>query len=72
MELTHLRTFVIVAEEKSISQAARRLFTTPSSISVQIKALEDELGVQLFIRNARGMQITDKGDVLLLKANSID
>ena len=69
MELTHLQTFVIVAEEKSITLAARRLFTTPSSISVQIKTLEDELGVQLFIRNARGMQITDKGEVLLQKAH---
>lgn len=68
MELTHLQTFVVVAEENSITQAARRLFTTTSSISVQIKALEDELGVQLFVRTARGMQITDKGEALLQKA----
>jgi DNA-binding transcriptional LysR family regulator len=68
MELNHLQTFIVVAEEKSITQAAKRLFTTASSISVQIKALEDELGVQLFIRTARGMQITEKGQTLLLKA----
>jgi DNA-binding transcriptional LysR family regulator len=68
MELIHLQTFVVVAEEKSITQAAKRLFTTPSSISVQIKGLEDELGVQLFQRTARGMQITEKGEALLLKA----
>lgn len=68
MELNHLQTFVVVAEEKSVTQAAKRLFTTPSSISVQIKALEDELGVQLFLRTARGMQITEKGQALLLKA----
>src|SRR5688572_25004422 len=68
MELIHLQTFVVVAEEKSITQAAKRLFTTPSSISVQIKSLEDELGVQLFQRTARGMQITEKGQALLLKA----
>jgi DNA-binding transcriptional LysR family regulator len=68
MELTHLQTFVVVAEENSITQAARRLFTTTSSISVQIKTLEDELGVQLFTRTARGMQITEKGEALLVKA----
>lgn len=68
MELSHLQTFVVVAEENSITQAAKRLFTTSSSISVQIKTLEDELGVQLFTRTARGMQITEKGEALLIKA----
>ena len=68
MELNHLQTFVVVTEEKSITQAAKRLFTTPSSISVQIKTLEDELGFQLFVRTARGMQITEKGQALVLKA----
>jgi DNA-binding transcriptional LysR family regulator len=68
MELSHLQTFVVVAEENSITQAAKRLFTTTSSISVQIKTLEDELGVQLFVRTARGMQITEKGEALLVKA----
>ncbi len=68
MELNYLQTFVVVAEEKSITQAAKRLFTTPSSISVHIKNLEDELGVQLFERSSRGMVITPKGEILLEKA----
>jgi DNA-binding transcriptional LysR family regulator len=68
MELHHLQTFVVVADEKSITQAARRLFTTPSSISAHIKTLEDELGVQLFTRTPRGMHITEKGEALVLKA----
>lgn len=68
MELNYLQTFVVVAEEKSITQAAKRLFTTPSSISVHIKNLEDELGVQLFERSSRGMVITTKGKILLEKA----
>lgn len=68
MELNHLQTFVVVAEEKSITQAARRLFTTPSSISAHIKTLEDELGVVLFTRTARGMHITEKGELLVSRA----
>lgn len=69
MELNHLQTFVVVAEEKTITHAAQRLFTTPSSISVHIKNLEEELGVQLFVRTPRGMQITEKGQILLEKAH---
>lgn len=68
MELNYLQTFVVVAEEKTITHAAQRLFTTPSSISVHIKNLEEELGVQLFVRTPRGMQITEKGQILLEKA----
>jgi DNA-binding transcriptional LysR family regulator len=54
MELTHLHTFITVAEEKSITRAARRLFTTPSAVSMHIKALEDELNIQLFVRRRNG------------------
>ncbi len=67
MELNRLYTFVVVAEEKSVTNAAKRLHTTPSSISMHIKTLEEELGVQLFIRTTRGMQITKKGSALLEK-----
>lgn len=69
MELYHLQTFVVVAEEASITKAAKRLYTTPSSISVHIKTLENELNVQLFTRTARGMLITEQGQILLDKAH---
>jgi len=68
MELYQLRTFVVVAEEESITRAAQRLFTTPPSISAHIKALEEELGVALFVRSPRGMAITEKGELLRRKA----
>jgi DNA-binding transcriptional LysR family regulator len=68
MELYQLNTFVIVAEEKNITRAAQRLFTTPSSVSMHIKALEDELDVQLFVRTSRGVEITEVGRVLCEKA----
>lgn len=64
MELYQLRTFITVTEEQSISGAARRLSMTPSSISTHIKALETELGVQLFIRTHQGVQVTEKGLIL--------
>ncbi|MBL8163287.1 MAG: LysR family transcriptional regulator [Anaerolineae bacterium] len=68
MELIHLHTFVTVAEEKGITRAAKRLFTTPSTVSMHIKALEDELNIQLFVRTARGVELTEKGEQLRAKA----
>jgi DNA-binding transcriptional LysR family regulator len=64
MELYHLRTFVTVAELQSVTHAADRLFTTPPSVSAQIKALETELDVILFERTSRGMALTAAGERL--------
>lgn len=68
MELYQLQTFVIVAEEANLTRAAKRLYTTPSTISMHIKGLEEELGVQLFTRSNQGMAITAKGQQILDKA----
>lgn len=68
MELYQLRTFVTVAEEKSISGAAKRLSTTPASVSMHIKSLETEFDVQLFVRTHQGVEITDKGKILEAQA----
>jgi DNA-binding transcriptional LysR family regulator len=68
MELYQLRTFVIVAEEENVTRAAKRLFTTPPSVSAHIKALEEELNVALFSRTPKGMQLTEKGKILKEKA----
>lgn len=70
MELYQLQIFVIVAEEGNITRAAKRLYTTPSTISMHIKALEEELGVELFIRSNQGMAITAKGQQILDKARA--
>ena len=50
MDFHHLKYFVEVAEQKSFSKAARNLHISQSAISRTIRALEDELGVVLFIR----------------------
>lgn len=68
MELYHLKTFITVVEEGSISRAARRLSTTPSSVSMHIKALETEFDVQLFVRTNQGVDVTDKGKILAQQA----
>lgn len=68
MELHHLRTFVIVADEGSVTKAAQRLFMTPPTISGHIRVLEEELNVVLFERTSRGMKLTEKGSLLREKA----
>lgn len=70
MELYHLRTFVTVAEEGHLTRAAERLYTSQPAISAHIKALEEELGLTLFTRTPRGMQLTGEGKRLLPKARA--
>jgi DNA-binding transcriptional LysR family regulator len=65
MDIRQLRTFRSVAELGSLSKAADRLRTTQPGLSRQIKLLEQELGVQLFVRNGRGMLLTSAGRMLL-------
>jgi LysR family transcriptional regulator, hca operon transcriptional activator len=66
MELRHLRYFVAVAEEGSLTVAAeRRLHTAQPSLSRQIRDLEHEVGVHLLVRSARGVELTQSGRAFL-------
>jgi LysR family transcriptional regulator, hca operon transcriptional activator len=66
MELRHLRFFVAVAEEGSLSVAAeRRLHTAQPSLSRQMRDLECEVGVPLMTRSARGIELTAAGHAFL-------
>lgn len=65
MDYRHLKYFMEVAEEKSFSKAARNLHISQSAISRMIKSLEDELGIILFIRNAKTVEITAPGSIFL-------
>ncbi len=66
MELRHLRYFVAVAEEGSFTVAAeRRLHTAQPSLSRQIRDLEMEVGAELMIRSARGIELTAAGRIFL-------
>ncbi|MDW7617544.1 LysR family transcriptional regulator [Peribacillus simplex] len=71
MESHDLRIFKHVAELQSISKAAEKLGYVQPNVSQRIKSLEDELGVRLFIRNNRGVTLTEGGNVLLEYTNQI-
>jgi DNA-binding transcriptional LysR family regulator len=69
--LRQLQFFIAAAEQGSVSGAARALSISQSSITEAIRALEDDLGVTLFDRQARGIDITHKGSAFLRHARQI-
>lgn len=65
MELRQLRYFAKAAETLNFSEAAKVLNIAQSSLSQQIKQLEDELDVQLFLRNSHSIRLTEAGEEML-------
>ncbi|MFL0411990.1 LysR family transcriptional regulator [Microbacterium paludicola] len=70
MELQQMRYAVAVAEERSFTRAAERCHVVQSALSHQIKALERELGVALFARNSRRVEVTAAGEAFVAAARA--
>jgi len=60
-----LRAFEAAARHLSFTRAAKELFVTQSAVSHQVKALEEDLGVRLFLRLTRQLRLTEAGESLL-------
>jgi len=71
MELRTLRYFVQVAEAESFSKAGEHLRVAQPALSRQVRKLEDELGLRLFIRSGRRIELTEAGRLLLARARAL-
>jgi DNA-binding transcriptional LysR family regulator len=71
MELRQLRYFIAVAERLSFSKAAQHLHITVPPLSRQVRQLEEEFGVELFVRDRRNVALTDAGRALLREGKTL-
>lgn len=71
MEVRQLREFLALAQERNFRRAAERLRMAQPPLTRQIRALEDELGTALFIRTAKGVELTEAGQAFLDDAPNV-
>ena len=72
MEIDELRYFLAVSKFENVNRAAEHIHISPGSLSKAISRLEKELGVDLFTRVGRGLQITNEGKQLRKRALEVD
>jgi len=71
MEIKQLKAFVAIAEEKTFTAGAKRVNLTQAAVSMQIRQLEEEVGLPLFTRTPRRVILTEAGELLLERARRI-
>jgi DNA-binding transcriptional LysR family regulator len=72
VDFRHLRAFITVAAQSSVTKAAEHLHISQPPLSRHIRQLEEELGVRLFVRHRHGVTLTEAGRQLLEKARLLD
>jgi LysR family transcriptional activator of mexEF-oprN operon len=68
LDLNLLRVFVVVAEQRSVTQAAARLYLTQPAVSAALRRLTTAVGAPLFVRHGRGLALTSRGEQLLARS----
>ena len=71
VDIKALRYFLAVAREENMTRAAEQIHVSQPTLSKQLKALEDELGRQLFVRHAFSIELTDEGQLLRKRAEDL-
>jgi DNA-binding transcriptional LysR family regulator len=71
IELSTLRVFLVAAEEKNFSNAAKRLHMSQSAVSQNIQSIEKAYGVELFIRRGRSVEVSEAGQSILPMAREV-
>jgi len=71
MDINALKTFLEVAKTRHFGNAAETLFVSQSTVSARIKTLEDQLGVELFVRERGNIRLSPSGDALITHAKSM-
>ncbi|GAA5008462.1 LysR family transcriptional regulator [Acinetobacter puyangensis] len=69
--LRHIKAFLMVAELKNFGRAASQLYISPSTLTLQIQQLEEELGLKLFDRTKRSVHITPEGQQMILPLKAV-
>jgi LysR family transcriptional regulator, nitrogen assimilation regulatory protein len=71
MDLKQIQYFVQIARSRSFNRAASHLYIAQSALSRQIRLLEEELGISLLVRHARGVNLTPAGELLLERSEAL-
>jgi DNA-binding transcriptional LysR family regulator len=71
MEIRQLNSFCWIVQCGSLKDAAKRCFLTPSALSLQIKALEQELALKLFDHKGRKLELTSQGEIFYVEAKKV-
>ncbi len=71
MNLDHFRVFVVVAKHRNVTRASEELNLTQPAVTNQLKLMEDAYGVRLYIKNCRGIELTQAGKIFLASGRSM-